>query len=92
VAPRRGPVAAVAHVAPAAASIPARVQEEPAAAAIIGDTTNYWIGNYIGPRAFSGEIRFLKKEYLDRTHDRIKLVVLDVDTGTEGRLDVANVG
>lgn len=38
-------------------------------AAIIGDTVNYWIGHYIGPRAFSGNIRFLKKEYLDRTHD-----------------------
>lgn len=37
-------------------------------AAILGDTVNYWIGHYIGPRAFSGEIRFLKKEYLDRTH------------------------
>lgn len=39
------------------------------AAAIIGDTVNYWIGHYIGPRAFSGEIRFLKKEYMDRTHE-----------------------
>ena len=38
-------------------------------AAIGGDTVNYWIGHFIGPRAFSGEIRFLKKEYLDRTHD-----------------------
>jgi len=38
------------------------------AAAIIGDTVNYFIGHFIGPRAFSGEIRFLKKEYLDRTH------------------------
>lgn len=38
-------------------------------AAIIGDTVNYWIGHFIGPRAFSGEIRFLKKEYLDRTHE-----------------------
>ncbi|HSB65923.1 MAG TPA: DedA family protein, partial [Anaerolineales bacterium] len=37
-------------------------------AAIAGDTANYWIGHYIGPRAFSGSIRFLKKEYLDRTH------------------------
>lgn len=37
-------------------------------AAILGDTINYWIGHYIGPRAFSGEVRFLKKEYLDRTH------------------------
>lgn len=38
-------------------------------AAIIGDTVNYWIGHYIGPRAFSGDIRFLKKEHLDRTHE-----------------------
>jgi len=37
-------------------------------AAIVGDTVNYWIGHYIGPRAFSGNVRFLKKEYLDRTH------------------------
>lgn len=37
-------------------------------AAIIGDTVNYWIGHTIGPRAFQGNIRFLKKEYLDRTH------------------------
>ncbi len=39
------------------------------AAAILGDTVNYWIGHYIGPKAFNGEIRFLKKEYLDRTHE-----------------------
>ncbi len=39
-----------------------------AAAAILGDTVNYWIGAYVGPRAFSGEVRWLKKEYLDRTH------------------------
>jgi membrane-associated protein len=38
------------------------------AAAIVGDTVNYWIGAYIGPRAFRGDIRFLRKEYLDRTH------------------------
>src|SRR4030065_546248 len=37
-------------------------------AAVLGDTVNYWIGHAIGPRAFSGSIRFLKKEYLDRTH------------------------
>lgn len=37
-------------------------------AAIAGDTANYWIGHYIGPKAFSGKIRFLKKEHLDRTH------------------------
>jgi len=40
-----------------------------AGAAILGDTVNYWAGHFIGPRAFSGEIRFLKKEYLDRTHE-----------------------
>jgi len=39
-----------------------------AVAAILGDTVNYWIGHSIGPRAFQGNIRFLKKEYLDRTH------------------------
>jgi membrane-associated protein len=38
-------------------------------AAILGDTVNYWIGHYIGPKAFSGNVRFLKKEYLDRTHE-----------------------
>lgn len=38
------------------------------AAAILGDTVNYWIGHWVGPRAFSGKIRFLKKEHLDRTH------------------------
>jgi membrane-associated protein len=37
-------------------------------AAIAGDTVNYMIGHYIGPRAFSGNVPFLKKEYLDRTH------------------------
>jgi membrane-associated protein len=37
-------------------------------AAIAGDTLNYWVGAYIGPRAFRGDIRFLRKEYLDRTH------------------------
>jgi membrane-associated protein len=38
------------------------------AAAILGDTVNYWVGAYIGPRAFSGEVRWLRREYLDRTH------------------------
>jgi membrane-associated protein len=40
-----------------------------AAAAILGDTANYWIGHFIGPRVFHQEkSRFLKREYLDRTH------------------------
>ena len=38
------------------------------AAAILGDTVNYWIGHWVGPRAFSGKVRFLKKEHLDKTH------------------------
>lgn len=38
------------------------------AAAILGDSVNYWIGARVGPRAFGGNIRFLRKEYLDRTH------------------------
>jgi membrane-associated protein len=37
-------------------------------AAILGDSINYAIGHYIGPRAFQGNIRFLKKDHLDRTH------------------------
>ncbi len=39
------------------------------AAAILGDTANYWIGHRVGPRVFSREkARFFKKEHLDRTH------------------------
>jgi membrane-associated protein len=39
------------------------------AAAIIGDTVNYWIGSYFGPKVFArNDVRFFKKEYLDRTH------------------------
>ena len=37
-------------------------------AAIVGDTVNYWIGHAVGPKAFTGQVRFLKREYLDRTH------------------------
>jgi membrane-associated protein len=38
-----------------------------ASAAILGDTANYSIGKAIGPRAFTGQIRFLKREHLLRT-------------------------
>lgn len=38
-------------------------------AAILGDTVNYWIGDYVGPKVFHQEnSRFLNKEYLVRTH------------------------
>lgn len=38
-------------------------------AAIAGDTVNYWIGYFVGPKIFYKEnIRFLNKKHLDRTH------------------------
>lgn len=36
-------------------------------AAILGDTVNYWIGARIGPRAFSGKVRFLNQTHLRKT-------------------------
>jgi membrane-associated protein len=38
-------------------------------AAISGNTTNYHIGKWIGPPAFSGKYRWLKVEYLKRTEE-----------------------
>lgn len=38
-------------------------------AAILGDTVNYWIGHYIGPKVFHKETRFIKKKYLEKTHN-----------------------
>jgi membrane-associated protein len=38
-------------------------------AAVTGNTTNYHIGRWIGPPAFSGKYRFLKVEYLRRTEE-----------------------
>jgi len=37
-------------------------------AALLGDNTNYWIGRKVGPRVFKEDVRYLKREYLDRTH------------------------
>lgn len=37
------------------------------AAAILGNEVNYRIGYFIGPRAFSGQIRWLKHDYLLKT-------------------------
>jgi membrane-associated protein len=40
-----------------------------AAAAVIGDTVNYWVGHFVGPKVFHKEkARFFKKEHLERTH------------------------
>jgi membrane-associated protein len=38
-----------------------------ALAAVLGNTVNYQVGHIIGPRAFTGRVRFLKVEYLRRT-------------------------
>jgi membrane-associated protein len=35
-------------------------------AAVIGDTVNYWIGRYFGPRAFKSDSKLLNKKHLDR--------------------------
>jgi membrane-associated protein len=37
-------------------------------AAVAGDTTNYWIGYRVGARAYTGEVKWIKKEYMERTH------------------------
>jgi len=38
-------------------------------AAVLGDTCNYMIGHYIGPKVFTyKDSRIFKKEYLDKTH------------------------
>lgn len=38
-------------------------------ASICGDTSNYWIGNYLGPKVFHLEnSRLLNKQHLERTH------------------------
>jgi membrane-associated protein len=40
------------------------------AAAIIGDTVNYWVGHRIGPKVFSNEnSKLFKKEYLEKTRE-----------------------
>lgn len=38
-----------------------------ALAAILGDTVNYSIGKFLGPRVFKSKSKFLKKEYLEKT-------------------------
>ena len=38
-------------------------------AAVLGNTTNYHIGRWIGPQAFSGRYKLLKMNYLQQTQD-----------------------
>lgn len=37
-------------------------------AAVAGDTANYWIGLRVGAKAYTGEVKWIKKEYMERTH------------------------
>ncbi|MCL4490970.1 MAG: DedA family protein [Nitrospirae bacterium] len=38
-------------------------------AAMMGNTTNYWIGYFVGPKVFQREnVRFLNRKHLERTH------------------------
>ncbi|MDP2991434.1 MAG: DedA family protein [Kiritimatiellota bacterium] len=37
-------------------------------AAVGGDTANYWIGHAVGAKAYTGEVKWIKKEYMERTH------------------------
>ncbi|HEX8659974.1 MAG TPA: DedA family protein [Hymenobacter sp.] len=37
------------------------------AAAFIGDNLNYFVGDYLGPRVFREDFRFLKRKYLEQT-------------------------
>lgn len=38
-------------------------------AAVLGNTTNYWIGKALGQRVFTHDYRWLNKDALRRTHD-----------------------
>ncbi len=38
------------------------------AAAILGDTVNYWIGKYLGEQILRRHSRLIRQEHLDRTH------------------------
>ncbi|MCB9357257.1 MAG: DedA family protein [Calditrichaeota bacterium] len=37
-------------------------------APILGDSTNYWIGRFIGPKVYNANSRWVKREYIDKTH------------------------
>ncbi|TGE27213.1 DedA family protein [Hymenobacter metallicola] len=39
------------------------------AAAFLGDNLNYFVGDYLGPRVFREDFRFLKRKYLEQTQD-----------------------
>ena len=36
--------------------------------AVAGDTVNYWIGHKLGDKVYTSKIKWIKKDYIDRTH------------------------
>jgi membrane-associated protein len=38
-------------------------------ASILGDSSNYWVGRFLGQKAFSGGLRFVKQEHLLKTQE-----------------------
>lgn len=38
-------------------------------ASILGDSSNYWVGRFLGQKAFSGSLRFVKQEHLLKTQE-----------------------
>lgn len=36
-------------------------------AAVLGDTVNYWVGHFIGPKVFEKDTKFIKKAHLIKT-------------------------
>ncbi len=41
-------------------------------AALTGDSTNFWIGRFLGPKVYERDSKILKKKYLDKTQEFYK--------------------